>query len=325
MFERARKALEVIVYYLSVIPTWTRLTVHNTWGIINVFFITWVRPMKGGLIDENHPFATAINPETNDLIWHDNVIFKTERDKDYQHTDREIIELVGGHMLKMVQKSMSTEDNPEGVPDRMPPAINYIHGTVHYNGAFLIFNNIKEATRYYSDPEFKKEFKRFVKTEKREPVTILRERNYDRKEFLEFVCFLRTMFPWFSNSNGNKKRIGWGNPAPYCSVNTITGYWMDGTYATYTEEGRQNMARPAIKTKYFQGEYGFGRDYTRWPEKFLASFTDDRVKARGLKGNMFFVDNRKLLQGYKFNPEALPNILDRLSEKVNIGKVAKSI
>ena len=199
----------------------------------------------------------------------------------------------------------------------MPPAINYIHGGVQYNGGFLLFDDVKDAISHFSDPEFQKSFKKFVKTEGREPVTIIRDRNYDRNELLQFVCFLRTIFPWFSNSNGNKKRIGWGNPAPYPAINTITGYWKDDTYKFYKKETAMTAPRAPIKTKYFAHEVYVGeRDYILAPEKFLASFTDNRVIARGEKGNVFFVDNRKLLRGYRFKGEQLPNIVDRLKEKV---------
>ena len=48
-----------------------------------------------------------------------------------------------------------------------------------------------------------------------------------------------------------------------------------------------------------------------------------RVIARGEKGNMFFVDPRKLSRGYKFDPsKKLSNIADRLIEKFSYaGKI----
>ncbi|MGZ3809603.1 MAG: hypothetical protein ACXVCE_16095, partial [Bacteriovorax sp.] len=132
-----------------------------------------------------------------------------------------------------------------------------------------------------------------------------------------------TIFPWFSNTNGNKKRIGWGNPAPYPSVNTITGYWMVDTYKIYTEEGRRTVCRKPIAKKYFEKKVYVGeRLVTKPEEKFLARFTDKRVIARGEKGNVFFVDQRKLLKGYKFDPsKKLPNIVDRLMEKCFNGTI----
>lgn len=311
--------LSNMIRYLRVFGVWSRLTVHNTWGIINVFNIVWVRPMKGGLLDENHPMVTGIDPESKEFIWKKNIIFKSIRDESAGYaSDEEIVTDVGNHMRKMVQASASSERYPQGKPDRMPPAINYIHGAVHYNGGFLIFNDFKDAISHYSNVDFQNAFKKFVKTEGREPVTIFRNRNYDRMEYLEFVCFMRTIFPWFSNTNGNKKRIGWGNPAPYPSVNTITGYWMDDTYKIYTAEGRKTVCRPPISAVYFDKEVYVGvRTHVLPEEKYLANFTNNRVIARGEKGNMFFVDLRKLSRGYKFDPsKKLPNIYDRIVEKI---------
>lgn len=312
------KTLTRVLKLINAIVIWTRLTFHNTWGIINVFNIVWIRPMKGGLVKDTHPLVTGINPETNRPIWNQNIIFQSKRnDNDQFDSDEQIVCDVGTYMSKMILNSAASERFPNGKPDRMPPAINYIHGCVHYNGGFLLFNDFKDAITHFSNKEFQDSFKRFVKEEGREPVTIFRNRNYDRMEYLEFVCFLRTIFPWFSNTNGNKKRIGWGNPAPYPSVNTITGYWMNDTYKIYSEEGRNSVCRPPISKKYFMHESYVGeRTYVLPEEKLLAKFTNERVIARGEKGNMFFVDLRKLSQGYKFDPsKKLPNIIDRIIEK----------
>lgn len=307
-----------ILTYIDVAITWTKLTIHNTWGIINVFFIVWIRPMKGGLLSESHPMASGINPLTNKLIWPENIIFKSLRlEEDNFATDEEIVTEVGHHLRRMVLNSASSKAFPNGKPDRMPPAINYIHGSVHYNGGFLLFNDFKDAIKHFTNLDFQIAFKKFVEIEKREPVTIFRNKNYDRMEYLEFVCFLRTIFPWFSNNNGNKKRIGWGNPAPYPSVNTITGNWMQDTYKIYSAKGRETVCRPPITTNYFtKKSYVGNRSYVLPEEKFLADFTNSRVLARGRKGNMFFVDLRKLSSGYRFDPsQNLPNILQRIPEK----------
>ncbi|MDD4973073.1 MAG: hypothetical protein PHY93_01915 [Bacteriovorax sp.] len=313
------KLLNKLMDLLTTAYIWTRLTVHNTWGIINVFNIVWIRPMTGGLLKADHPMVTGVNPENGEFIWKQNIIFQSSRSEKFDSgpTDIEIVCDVGHHMRKMVEVSSSSEECPNGKADRMPPAINYIHGCVHYNGGFLLFNDFKDAISHFSNIDFQKSFKQFVREEGREPVTIFRNRNYDRMEYLEFVCFLRTIFPWFSNSNGNKKRIGWGNPAPYPTVNTITGYWMVDTYKLYTEEGRRSVCRSAVTKKYFTEKVYVGKRITTKPdEKFLAHFTNKRVLARGDKGNMFFVDLRKLSQGYKFDPsKKLPNIADRLMEK----------
>lgn len=306
--------------WLKAIVIWTKLTFHNSWGIINVFNIVWLRPMKGGLLSEDHPMVTGIDPETKETIWKKNIIYQSPRSEDLNNapSDEDIINIVGTHLSLMVKKSAARESHPFGKPDRMPPAINYIHGSVHYNGGFLIFNDFKDAISHFTNKEFQESFIRFVNEEKREPVTVFRNKEYEREEFLEFVCFLRTIFPWFSNSNGNKKRIGWGNPAPYPAVNTITGHWMTDTYKIYTPEGRKTVCRPPIAKKYFLKPLYVGpRDYTLPMEKYLARFTDKRVLARGEKGNLFFVDLREIKKGFLFDPsKELPSIVDRFKEKV---------
>jgi len=305
------------IYYIKIIPIWTLLTIHNIWGIINVFIITWLKPMKGGLVDENHPFATGINPDTGDYIWKENIVFSSKRKRAFPHSDEEIVNQTGVYMSKMVKMSMQTPANEYGKKNRMPPSINYIHGGIHYNGGWLIFDDPKDAIRHFSDPRFALEFLRFIYKEKREPVTLLRDRQYDRQELLEFVCFLRTLLPYFSNSNGNQKRIGWGNPAPFASINTITGFWKNDTYKIYNKKTNIRAARSAITNKFFlHDNYYGGRDTALWPEKYLAKFTDQRVDARGEKGNLYFVDLRKINRGYKFDGGALPSIKDLISKKI---------
>ncbi len=317
--EAKMNSLQKLLDILTAAHVWTRLTFHNSWGIINVFYMVWVRPMPGGLLKHDHPLITGINPETGDFIWKQNIIFQSVRSEEFADgpSDEEIVCSVGNYMREMAEISACSPQFPKGKPDRMPPAINYIHGCVHYNGGYLIFNDFKEAISHFSNKDFQNSFKRFVKEEGREPVTLFRNRNYDRMEYLEFVCFLRTIFPWFSNTNGNKNRIGWGNPSPYPSANTITGYWMDDTYKVLTEEGRNTVCRGPITKKYFTEKVYVGERTTTKPtERFLAKFTDKRVLMRGEKGNMFFVDLRKLNQGFRFDPsKKLPTIAERLIEK----------
>jgi hypothetical protein len=275
--------------------------------------------MRGGVVGLDHPFATGINPATGKKIWHDNLLFASKRLREFPKTDAEILEAVGEHMSGMFKKSCAQENFPVGIPDRMPPAINYIHGGVHYNGGFLIFDDVADALAHFSNATFRKHFWKFVLTEKREPVTILRERQYDRMNLLQLVCAMRTYFPWFSNSNGNGKRIGWGNPAPYAAINTITGFWKNDTYKFYNRARAYTAPRPAVAAKYFDavGSYELGRREMWLPERFLAFFTNDRVVARGEKGNVFFVDNRKLRQGYLFDGNNLPTIVQRLPERIS--------
>jgi len=296
-------------YYFLVAKNWTELTCHNTWGILNVLDIIWLRPMPGGLIDSRHPFCTGINPATGKQIWWSNLLFRTPRREPWlgaivPEPDQAILEKVGRYLRQQILLAASAPNHPNGRPARMPPGILYLHGGVHYNGGWLLFNDFKEAIEHYSDPRFRSELKRFVRREKREPITLFRDRDYDRKEFARFVCFMRSVFPWFSNSNGPKKFVLWGNPSPYPAVNTITGNWIADCRALKTHQGRTKVARPPIPSAhYFQGgPYRGDRSTTRWPEHLLALFTEKRIALRGEKENLYFVDKRKLNRGFRFGP-----------------------
>ena len=296
-----------LMYYCLVARNWTQLTFHNTWGILNVLDIIWLRPMPGGLIDDRHPFCTGINPASGKPVWWDNLIFRTTprenwTDKVAPDTDESIVQKVGDYLRRQVLLAASTADHPVGRPARMPPGILYLHGGVHYNGGWLLFNDFKEAIEHYSDPRFRAELKRFVREQKREPITLFRDRDYDRQEFARFVCFMRSVLPWFSNSNGPKKFVLWGNPSPYPAVNTITGNWIADCRALKTPPGRSTVARPPIPaSRYFQTAPYHGEiSATRWPEHLLAFFTEKRITLRGERENLYFVDKRKLNAGFRF-------------------------
>lgn len=313
-------------YYLSVPGNWLQLTLHNTWGILNVLDIIWLRPMPGGLLDATHPFCTGVNPATGQPIWPANVIFRTpprrtwRADQRPPEDDDTLVQKVGEHLARQVRFAAASAEHPTGQPAPMPPGILYLHGGVHYNGGWLIFNDFPEAIEHFSDPKFAAEFRRFVREQGREPVTLFRDREYDREEFAGFVCFLRTIFPWFSNSNGPKKFVLWGNPSPYPAVNTITGNWIGDCRALKTAAGRTNVARPPIPARsYFQnGPYRGERNTTLWPERLLARFTDRRIRLRGARENLYFVDKRKLKQGERFGPEPIPTPWRRLSRWLGV-------
>jgi hypothetical protein len=310
-----------IKYYLMVPKTWLQLTAHNTWGILNVLDIIWLRPMRGGLIDEDHPFCTGIDPATGAAIWNSNLIFASPRREPWPQgslapdPDHEIIEKLGRHLCKQVRMTAATAEFPTGRPSPMPPGILYLHGGVHFNGGWLLFNDFADAIRHFSDPRFAAEFRHFVREQGREPITVFRDRDYDRDAFARFVCFMRTTFPWFSNSNGPKKFVLWGNPSPYPAVNTITGNWIGDCRALKTEHGRRTVARSPIPPRvYFQnGPYCGERSTTRWPEHLLAFLTEKRIKLRGERENLYFVDKRKIRRGFRFGPGPIPSLVTRLT------------
>lgn len=306
-------------YYARVPKNWLQLTFHNTWGILNVLDIIWLRPMPGGLIDETHPFCTGVEPATGELIWTKNILYRTTPRAPWPgsmppESDDVIVTKTGDHLRKQVLLAASTCAHPTGQRAAMPQGILYLHGGVHYNGGWLLFNDFREAIEHFTDPRFVAEFRRFVREQRREPVTLFRDRDYDRDEFARFVCFMRSAFPWFSNSNGPKKFVLWGNPAPYPAVNTITGNWIRDCRALKSEQGRRTVARsPIPPDRYFQdGPYCGTRSTTLWPENLLAWLTDHRIRMRGGKENLYFVDKRKLKKGLRYGPEPIPNPLQRL-------------
>ncbi len=308
-----------LLYYLTVPKTWLQLTAHNSWGILNVLDIIWLRPMPGGIIDENHPFCTGLDPETQRFIWPSNILFRSQRRESWPphnrpDSDEEIVIKVADHLRRQVLLAAATPGHPTGRASAMPPGILYLHGGVHYNGGWLLFNDFKDAIEHFTDQKFAGEFRRFVKEQRREPVTLFRDRDYDRDEFAHFVCFMRTIFPWFSNSNGPKKFVLWGNPSPYPAVNTITGNWIRDCRALKSREGRQSVALPPVpQGRYFKnGPYRGDRNVTLWPERLLARLTQKRIGIRGEKENLYFVDKRKLKKGLRFGPAPIPNPWQRL-------------
>src|SRR5262249_51624709 len=106
---------------------------------------------------------------------------------------------------------------------------------------------------------------------------------------------LRTLFPWFCNANGPRGKVLWGNHAPFPAANLITGHWADDVYALKRPDGAAKVVRPPIEpSAYFQAApYKGERREAIWPERLLAWLTDMRVRARGEKGGMFFVDRRE--------------------------------
>ncbi|MGV3608032.1 MAG: hypothetical protein ACO1RA_16625 [Planctomycetaceae bacterium] len=285
-----------IGYWLGLPVRWARQMVGNGIDIFKVFDITRFRPMPAGLVSLSHPWVTGNNPETGRPIWFENVIYRSPRDTQRGLPSDETILLATGKFLaERVRQSAITPELPIGPKRRMPHAINYMHGSSHYNSGIILFNDMADGFRHVTNHRFRKEILRFVKAERREVLIIFRERNYRLRDFAYFSCCLRTTLPWFCNPNGPQGSVLWGNSAPYAAANLITRHWADDVYQLKSVNGQQAVVRPPIAPQaYFQeADYSTGRDYALWPEKLLTWATYWRVKARGAKGGMFFVDRRK--------------------------------
>ena len=289
----------VQLYYFGIPFVWLRQCLHNAHGILRVLDITRFRPLPAGLISPNHPWATGRDPRTGKPIWHQNVLYQSPRssEEEFLPADEYVVERVGQFLAGMVALSAVVPEIPWGPERRMPHGINYIHGTAHYNSGTLIFTDFADAIEHFTDPRFAAEVRRFARKQRREVMVMFRQRDYDTADFAHFVCFLRTLFPWFCNSNGPQRRVLWGNPSPFPVANIITGNWIRDVYRLKKPGGAHAVVRPAIpRGAYFKdGPYRGSRRRPVWPEKLLARLTYRRIRLRGARGGLFFVDRRKLL------------------------------
>jgi hypothetical protein len=300
-FQRPSLAARV-AYYLKLPVTFARMWFHNIDGILHVLDIIRFRPMPAGLLQADHPWVTGIPPGDEGPIWWKNVVFRSPRtrvgggDGHRLAEDEVIVRCVGRFMTNLVAKSVPVPEIPWGPQRRLPHGINYLHGAVHFSAGILVFNDFKDAFYHFADPVFLREIRRFARDESREILLLFRARDYDTAEFAFLVSFLRLALPWFSNANGPKKHVLWGNPAPYPVVNIITGFWKTDTYRLKRVPDARILVRPPVPAgRYFQhGAYRGARERARWPEKLLAIQTYYRIRLRGSRGGLFFVDRRRL-------------------------------
>jgi len=287
-----------LAYWLGMPARLLYQALHNGHGILRVFDILWLRPLPAGLVPLDHPWVTGRLPGTDETVWPRNVIYRTPRPEGLPErdlaTDAMVLVANGKFLAARVRQSAIVPEVPLGPRRRMPHGINYIHGASHYNSGLLIFNDLRECYRHITDPAFSREVHRFVRRENREVLFLFRSRAYDPKDFAYFSCCMRVIFPWFCNPNGPADPVLWGNHAPYPAANLITGRWVNDVYTLKRPGGADRVVRPPIPPGiYFQGAYGTGRDHPLWPEKLLARLTHWRVRVRGNKGGMFFVDRRR--------------------------------
>jgi hypothetical protein len=286
---------DALIYWVGLPLRWGYQMAHNGLGILQVLDIIRFRPLPSGLIGPDHPWVTGLNPQTGRSIWHDNVLYRSACARDQTlPSDLDVINTTCRFLAKRVALSSRVPEIPLGPRRRMPHGINYIHGTSHYNSGILVFTDFKDALTHFTYRPFREEIWRFVRNEKREVLIIFRQKQYQPRELAYFSCCLRTLFPWFCNANGPQDCVLWGNHAPFPVTNLITGYWARDVYALRTGSPMAGTQAPVPAGKYFRnGPYALGRDHYRWPERLLALATHWRVRLRGARGGMFFVDRRK--------------------------------
>jgi hypothetical protein len=282
-------------YWLGLPFRWAYQVAHNGHGILRVLDIIHFRPLPPGLIGPDHPWATGLDPATGKPVWQANVIYRSPRGAAAAGlpADDEVVAKTGRFLAECAARSAVVPEIPQGPGRRMPHGINYIHGSSHYNSGILVFTDFPDGLAHFTDPRFRAEVWRFVREQRREVLILFRQREYTAREFAYFACCLRTLFPWFCNANGPRGRVLWGNAAPFPAANLITGAWIRDVYALKRPGGARAVVRPPIPAgAYFQGGPYAGRQHAVWPERLLAWATYWRIRLRGGKGGMYFVDRR---------------------------------
>ena len=297
---RTPTPLDRVRYLARLLWCWSYSNLHMLKQTLNVLDFMWLHPVRPGLLPDDHPWLTGKVPGTSEEVWGQNIVVASPRGRAWSgvppEDDARIAARVGRFLASMVERSNVVDPEiPQGKSRRMPHAVNYIHGTVHYNGGFVLFDDFEDAMFHLSDPRFAREFVRFARAEKRELTIVLRERTYDPEEYAWFLSFVRARLPWYANANGpTKKRVLHGTPSPYPAVNPINGSWIDDVKDL--QRGRMDeLARPPLRTSaYFRGDYrGHQREFT-FLERFHAWAQYLVTRVKGFQGGLVFTRRKKI-------------------------------
>ena len=277
---------------------WSYSNVHMIKQTLNVLDFMWLHRVKAGLLAPDHPWITGALPGSGgETIWSRNIVFASPRGAHIDaESDSEIVTAVGRFLSAMVQRSnVADPEIPQGRSRRMPHAVNYLHGPVHYNGGYVVFDDFRDAMIHLSDRRFAAEFLRFARRERRELTIVLRERRYDPEEYAWFVSFVRAHLPWYCNGNGpTKKRVLHGTPSPYPVVNPINGTWIADVKRL--QRGRlDGLVRPPIEARYFTGDYRGHRTDFVWTDRLHAWLQWLVTEVKGFQGGLVFT-SRKLIE-----------------------------
>ncbi|HYD36220.1 MAG TPA: hypothetical protein VEA60_01320 [Allosphingosinicella sp.] len=283
---------------------WTYSNVHMIKQTLNVLDFMWVHRVRAGLLEPEHPWLTGLVPgSAGETIWSKNIVFASPRGAAMSgaESDEEIVTAVGRFLAAMVQRSNLVDPElPQGRKRRMPHAVNYLHGPVHYNGGYAVFDDFRDAMLHLSDRRFAAEFLRFAREERRELSIVLRDRRYDPEEYAWFVAFVRAHLPWYCNGNGpTKKRVLHGTPSPYPVVNPINGTWIADVRRL--QRGRlDGLVRPPIASRYFTARYAGRRTDFRWMERLHAWLQYLVTEAKGFQGGLVFT-KRRLIEPHNWD------------------------
>jgi hypothetical protein len=281
---------------IKALWNWTHSTLHNLRGVLAVLDLMALRRLRPGLIPADHPWVTGVSPHTQALVWPDNIVFASTRPAgrpDLPSDDR-IVTTLGRFLASMVKRSIRVDEIPHGPKRRMPHAVNYIHGTVLYNGLFVIFNDFEDAIAHMSDETFVREFKRVAREERREITIVLRDRNYLELDYAFFMGFVRSTLPWYANGNGPRKKVFYGGVAGFPAINTINGSWI--TDMNNLRRGKhESLVRPPVNRHlYFQRTYRGERTEPSRAERVFAWCNYQVVRFRGAQGGLVFTRREKI-------------------------------
>jgi hypothetical protein len=279
---------------------WVRSNLHSGYGSMRVALFMASPRLGPGRLELDHPWCTGIAPDSGEPIWPRNIIYaspvKPEWNGPPPDADEVIVGRIGRFLTAMVQRSaVADPEIPQGPRRRMPHAVNYIHGTVQFNGGFILFNDFLDARFHFSDDAFVREVRRFARVERRELTVVMRERHHDTGEFAWFTGFLRARFPWWANPNGpTEKRVLWGTPSPYPAVNLINGSWI--LDMNKLRDGRMDeLARlPIPAGTYFQGEYRGDQPHDAFLERLHAWAEGMVIRSFGFQGGMMFTRRKAI-------------------------------
>jgi hypothetical protein len=254
--------------------------------------------LKANALPDTHPWVTGKLEDQQGKIWARNIVYRsaTRSAETAAICDVELTEATGAFLAKMVAKSCRDDEVAYGPKRRMPHAVNYIHGAVHHNGLFMVFDDFADLVRHLRDQKFRKELRRVAKLERREVTFLLRQRDYDPLEFANCVGVVRNYLPWFSNGNGPTKRpVLWGNMAPFPAVNLINGAWIDDLHLLLAGKQAQLLRAPlAADHGYFRSSYGAGLGGFRLLDRLQAWYMYTDVRLRGFRGQLFFANRHKI-------------------------------
>ncbi len=291
---------EKFIYPIATLWRWSFSNVHMFKQTLNVLDFMWLHKVGPGLLADDHPWLTGKIPGTTETVWAKNIVFASPRKHIWQgaepEEDARIVTRVGAFLAGMVVRSnVASPEIPQGKQRRMPHAVNYIHGSVHYNGCYMLFNDFEDAMFYLSDSRFARQFRKFAAQERRELTIVLRERSYDPEEYAWFLAFVRSHLIWYANANGpTKKRVLHGTPSPYPAVNPINGSWIRDVHNL--QKGRLDsiVFEPFRGGDYFTGSYRGNQCQYTFLERFHAWAQYLVTRAKGFQGGLVFTDRKKI-------------------------------